>query len=188
MASGLLTGTRDIKQGCCCQTENTGALRVYIKKSMKLIAHAYKATMRAGDTETARLSRLAWVVLNKEGKPVRGFDFFVSPDDWGTSDIADARFDGCATVEMLRDLGHRPDFVLKKFTYDYERSDELYVLDADKFTELLTKEAIRYHVAASNKPKIKRSVKGLLQEGEIDLSHGIRQLVEKIFASEEIFS
>lgn len=143
---------------------------------LKLIAHAYRMTP-ANPDESPRMSRLAWVVLNDDNKLIRGFDFYIDPTEWGMTE-AGAVADDCSTFDRLFVIGHAPKFVLEKFIYDYESASELFVVSVESFTDILTAEARRYKVGARTKPEIKHSLTDRPNAPTLDLSAGVKPLIE----------
>lgn len=143
---------------------------------MKLVAHAYRMTPSDPD-EQARLSRLAWALLNDDNKLIRGFDFYIDPTDWEMTELFAVSDDG-ASFDRLYLVGHAPKFVIEKFIHDYEKAAELFVVDVADFTALLTSEARRYHVGARNKPEVKHSLIDRENAPMLDLSAGINPLIQ----------
>jgi len=140
---------------------------------MKLIAHAYLAKS-AIESEAPRMCRLAWVVLDKENKPVRGFDMLIEPDGWSLTE-GGATIEGGATFTKLYAIGTPATFVLTKFVYDYEQATDIYCVNCDAFVSILIQEAKRYHIGAKKRPDTKHS---LGEEKMPDLNGGIMPLVK----------
>jgi hypothetical protein len=140
---------------------------------MKLIAHAYLAKS-AIEGEGQRMRRLAWVVLDKENKPVRGFDILIEPDGWNITEEG-ATIEGGATFTKLYDIGTPATFVLTKFVYDYEHATDIYCVNCDAFVSILIEEAKRYQIGAKKRPENKHF---LGEEKTPDLNGGIMPLVK----------
>lgn len=141
----------------------------------KLIAHAYRMTP-ANPDEPTRMSRLSWAVLDDDNKFIRGFDFYIEPTDWAMTEPGAVADDG-TTFDRLFTIGHAPKFVIEKFIYDYEHARELFVVDADDFTALLTAEAHRYQIGARKKPETKHSLIDRGNAPKFDLSAGLKPLI-----------
>ena len=145
------------------------------KTKFRVFAHAYRMTP-ANPDEPIRMSRLSWVVLNDDNKPIRGFDFCIDPTDWEMTETGAVSDDG-ASFDRLYVIGHAPKTVIEKFIYDYENASELFVVNIDDFISLLTAEARRYQIGAREKPDIKHSLTERPNAPTLDLSRSIEPLI-----------
>jgi len=148
---------------------------------MKLIAHAYLAKS-AIESESPRMCRLAWVLVNSDNTPIRGRDALIDPLGWEMTEEG-AIIEGGASFNKLYAAGQKIEDVLKRFIYDYECANELYAKDAEHFVSILITEAKMLNLSASKRPGQRHS---LPKECEnIDLSSGIMPLLKAFSLSDK---
>mgnify|MGYP003394052390 FL=1 len=113
----------------------------------------YKAP--PADTDNwPRMVQLAWVLINDDGKLIRGFTFNIQPDGWTVEPGAEAVHG--LSLERLQETGHPAPKIIQKFFDDYDTADTLVAHNMNFDFNILAAEAIRYRLQA--KTRIARKV------------------------------
>ena len=131
---------------------------------MTLLFHTYTITPKDPE-KPARMSGLAWMVLNSDGKIIRGFSFNVCPDNWDIED--EAVSDNGIPLSRLVETCHPTASVISKFFSDYDTCDTLVAWDLIASSEILRGEALHYGLQAKTRISNKISWKDHVDEPPI---------------------